>query len=101
MFDTLEDLVLWIDNSIDDNGRLSDANHNALVEHVTTNEFPLVVFFDTKHNWCIALDEPDKTPFDCYWFRSGMFTPAEAKRVLLGTFQDHTNFRQIKRTGIA
>jgi hypothetical protein len=101
MFDTLEDLVKWIDNEIADDGTLPDVKHDALVEHVTTNEFPLVVFFDKVHNWCIALDEPGKTPFDCYWFRSGMFTPAEAKRVLLNTFQDHTNFRQIKRTGVA
>ena len=101
MFDTLESTIVWIDHMIDDNGRLSDENHNILVEHVTTNEFPLIVFFDKVNNWCIALDEPGKTPFDCYWFHSGIITPAEAKRVLLRTFQDHTNSRQIKRTGVA
>ena len=101
MFDTIEAVCMWIDNSIRADGRLSDDHHEALVELVTTNEFPLIIFFDPKNNWTIALDEPDREPFDCYWFRTGMFTPAEAKRVLVQTFQDHSNFRVLKREGIA
>lgn len=96
MFNDLNATIAWIDATVDDNGRLHDANHNTLVEHVTVNEFPLVVFFDKSNGWVIALDEPDKEPFDCYWFVSGMLTKAEAQRVLLSKFQDHTKFRVLK-----
>lgn len=95
MFDTLEATIQWIDHNIADDGTLSPENHKILVEHVATNEFPLIIFLHNE-DWVIALDEPGKKPFDCYWFISGMITRAEAQRCLLTMFEDHTNFRILK-----
>lgn len=93
---SVEDVVKWIDSHILDSGDLSDTDNTTLRKIVEENELPLIIFNDANHKWTIALDEPGKEPFDCFWFISGMFTVGEAKRTLLYNFQDHTNVRIIK-----
>lgn len=92
----VEDVVKWIDQHVLDSGDLTDTDNFRLRKIVEAHESPLLIFHDPKHNWIIALDEPNKTPFDCFWFVSGMFTLGEAKRTLLHIFQDHTKVRVIK-----
>jgi hypothetical protein len=96
-FPNVEDVVTWIDQHVLDSGDLTDTDNFRLRKIVEANESPLIIFWDPKHNWIIALDEPNKTPFDCFWFVSGMFTMGEAKRTLLHIFQDHTKVRVIGR----
>lgn len=97
IFSDVEDVVKWIDKHILDSGDLTDTDNIRLRKIVEAYESPLIIFCDPKHKWIIALDEPNKTPFDCFWFVSGMFTIGEAKRTLLHIFQDHTKVRVIGR----
>lgn len=93
---TIDEVVKWVDQHTLNSGDLTDTDNITLRKIVEANESPLIIFHDPKHNWVIALDEPGKEPFDCFWFVSNLFTLAEAKRTLLHIFQDHTNVKVLK-----
>lgn len=96
MYD-IQDVSKWIDSHTNSDGRLSDDNHNLLVKTVQKEELPLIIFFDKSTNgWVVALDEPNLKPFETYWFYHGIMTRAEAIRIVLGKFEDHTKYRVIK-----
>ena len=96
MYD-IQDVSKWIDTHVNPDGRLSDADHHLLVKSVQEHELPVIIFFDKSTNgWVISLDEPNTKPFDTYWFYHSILTRAEAIRIVLNKFQDHTKYRVVK-----